>query len=205
MTRRQRLLRNSILTVLAAFPLVLSTLSEPSTPLQGSMVNAPPVIPREDLRKRARAYKPTLMQERRMYTQYGDKCRDRTSADPAFVCPDYHDRQAVRAFLMDEETVKASMHAAATATGTTVILRLENLSGTDQALMRRYQNAQACPVSLKGYTPGFYDLCKSLLSTTTSRAARKGVPKNVEKRFGYARKAREQRKAARMERMGEGR
>lgn len=199
MKKHLRKHQSLILAALAALPLTFVTMQQ-SGGLTGSAVIAPPVIEgRENIRDRARAYRATAMQERRMFTQFREKCRDRASVDPTFVCPNYNDRSKVRQFLMSKFTVETPAHAAAPSTDVT--LNENQLSDSDQYLMDRYQNAGTCPESLKNYTPGFYDLCRRLLTKTTSRGERRGVLQKVEERFKVVKDAQNARKAARLERL----
>ncbi len=131
-----------------------------------------------------------------MNAQLREKCRDRASADPTFVCPDYHDRSAVQAFLNNIAIEKE--HAAAA--NSAAALRFLDLSEHDQALLRRYINAGSCPATLKDYSVvGFYDLCRKMVSDSTPRYERKGVTEKVQQRFEAIRSSVEARKARRMQ------
>ncbi len=142
--------------------------------LTGSVTDATAV---KNVRETARSYRATIIQEAIRYEQVRDKCADRAQVDPKFVCPDFNDRAAIRAFLMSPETVAAT-HAAATNTGIT--LTYDGLADDDKSRMTRYLNAGTCPDSLKQYTAGFYDLCKQMLITTMTRGERRHIPQMME-------------------------
>lgn len=147
-----------------------------SANLTGSVTTAPAAA--SDVRETARNYRATLLQEAIRYKQVREKCSDRHLVDPAFVCPDFNDREAIRVFLMSPETVAAT-HAAA-AEDAKITITYEALSDDDKSRMTRYLNAGTCPDSLKQYTAGFYDLCKLMLTTTLTRGERRHVPQMIE-------------------------
>lgn len=144
-----------------------------SAHLTGTVATVAPV----NIRESARAYRSTIIQEAIRYTQVRAKCSERSMVDPTFVCPDFNDRDAIHTFLLSPETAEAT-HAAA-ASGSAALLTLNALSDDDQSRMTRFLNAGTCPESLKLYKNGFYDLCKKLLLTTTTRAERRGIPEMV--------------------------
>lgn len=193
MTHRERILRNVFLTMLAAFPIAVITM--PTVRLQGSVMPEQPVL--EVVRDRARSYRATLMQEARMNSQLRDKCAEQVTKDPAFRCPDYHDRAAVRAFLLHPDADVVA-HAAAD-DDASMQLTVDSLDEKEQMLLRRYLNAHSCPSTLQQYNvEGFYELCLTMLYQTTSRDERMGVTEKVQERFKTVHDSVEERRARRM-------
>ncbi|MBI5156202.1 hypothetical protein HZA45_02920 [Candidatus Peregrinibacteria bacterium] len=146
-----------------------------SAHLTGSVTGTSAV---KNVRETARNYRATMIQETIRYQQVREKCSDRFRVDPTFVCPDFNDRSAIRAFLLSPETVAAT-HAAATE-DEEVTLAYDGLADDDKSRMTRYLNAGTCPDSLKQYTAGFYDLCKKMLTTTMTRGERRHIPQMME-------------------------
>ena len=127
--------------------------------------------------------------QRRMYTQIVDRCRKDPylSTDDAFCkiyteaearclerrgmredtgCPDINDPILYGAFetlvlqVKDTADSPEETHAAAPLTSS---LQTQDLSDHDRLILRWYEQARTCPITLKNYLPGFYELCLSLV------------------------------------------
>lgn len=99
-------------------------------------------------------------QRNRDYYRALQLCQERIDAGEEIVCPSPNDLRAIELLLKG---------AALRMADTTVLppapapLSVDELNEADRALLRNYQNAGTCPSSLQDYTPGFYELCTTML------------------------------------------
>lgn len=156
----------------------------------------------EGLRSAVLEYRPEKRQQKRMYDRIVDRCRQNSylSADDVFCkiyseaevkclerrsiredtsCPDINDPALFEAFethvlqvAAPEEDAVEEAHAAAPSVSS---LETEDLSDRDRLLLRRYERARTCPMTLKNYLPGFYELCLSLVGKSAAPEPIRGM------------------------------
>lgn len=108
--------------------------------------------------------KDSALRRKRTYQSVLKVCNDRDGVVEGMVCPDVNDTKAVKVFLNDAP----AEHAAAPVQD---ILRLNDLSSEDRELLDRYTGRGACPMRLRTFMPGFYELCQSIVVDPLSRSA----------------------------------
>lgn len=122
-------------------------------------------------------------EQRRLYSAAMEKCRDRRQDGQVVDCTtiNINDPATFQLFLTDAvsstSSVPSVVHTAAPA------LTEEMLSARERSQLRRYSRVRTCPVTLKNYLPGFYELCERVVEETQppsrgriDSAAKKRVP-----------------------------
>lgn len=102
------------------------------------------------------------LRRKRSYQAVLKVCNDRDGVVEDMACPDVNDKKAVKTFLKNEP----EQHSAAP---TQQGLRRSDLAPDDQALLDRYTGRGSCPIRLRNFLPGFYELCQSIVVDPLAR------------------------------------
>ncbi|MDD5026526.1 MAG: hypothetical protein PHH13_04100 [Candidatus Peribacteraceae bacterium] len=154
-----------------------------------------PAITAAEVREQATADKVLLRRQRRQYWQAIDQYQNlvRDGAE-GLVAPALNDAASIKAYINGDVTKEVQADSAQTSSAPQASsLLVDNLSETDRHLLRWYSKTNTCPVSLKGYLPGFYELCLTvtkdaskeprvgLLNDLQTTRAHSGAPKPTTK------------------------
>jgi hypothetical protein len=138
-----------------------------------------------EIRERALEHGETLNTERRAYTKVLELCQEYLMAGEDIVCPAINDLLGIRALLRGElryATSSVSSSSAGSVSSQAPRLSIDQVTGSDLSLLRRFQKLQMCPPGLKeGKQPGYYELCLEMIQdasqpkTQRSRAIERQV------------------------------
>lgn len=135
----------------------------------------------QDIYRKAQEDQASLALRRRRYHTAMRRYRDLQNAGSEdLVRPDINDPSTVARYLEGSGNTPAdTIHAAAeeeeSGSGSGPELTITEVSREDRQLLRRYERAGTCPVSLQNYIPGFYELCLSLVGRRLHVEPRIGI------------------------------
>ncbi len=141
------------LALIAGFPLAVYPPSFPTESVLGASLVAGINVQEKALDN----YK-NYRDNRRDYQKATALCEKLRGDDKDVDCPSINDSAGIQYFLKTHENVPAPA-----AMSGKIVQSMEDLTPYDQNLIRWYQKANVCPVSMKEYLPGFYELCQSVL------------------------------------------
>ena len=157
----------------AGISLVVGTFALPGSDL--SAVFRPQVNDDGYSLEELRAHRGDWREQRRLYSRAIETCRDRRQDGHVLDCTaiNINDPATFVPFLTDAVSSVVpsndASHAAAPA------LTVDVLSERDRSLLRRYQSAGSCPITLKAYLPGFYELCARVAKETKFPPVKKRI------------------------------
>ncbi len=143
-----------VLAFVAAFPLVTDV------SMVGSDLSlAASTLSRGAIRQQALENVQDYRANRRDFQKSRELCQELQAQGSDVTCPDVNDAAGIYTFLSTHKN--ADPVAVDTEKN---ILSMSDLNAFQTNLMRRYQKIHTCPETMKGYLPGFYELCQSLLT-----------------------------------------
>ncbi len=182
MTRR-KVLTTFVIAVMLS-PIALDLLAATNLKsLSGDVLNFDNLAPRRILKSAAIEDRVNARKKTREFYQAMKEYQERTKrGEEGLVPPDINDYQSILSYIKDNNppvqpktVVPEKTHEAASEEKEVSSLQVEDLGEKERHLLRRYQRANSCPDSLKGYgLSGFYELCLSVTANPTGEA-RKGL------------------------------
>ncbi|MBI1934286.1 hypothetical protein HYS30_01340 [Candidatus Peregrinibacteria bacterium] len=112
------------------------------------------------------AHRGDWREQRRLYSRAIETCRDRRQDGQVIDCTTIkiNDPATFQPFLTD--AVSSAVPPSDVSHAAAEDLKVDALSALDRSLLRRYQRAGSCPITLKTYLPGFYELCVRVIEET---------------------------------------
>lgn len=140
-----------LLALIAGFPFAVEPPAEPVEMVLGASVTS--------IQEKAADNYRNYRDNRRDYQKSQVLCRQLLASGKEITCPDINDTTGILIFLSTHENVPP------VAAGSGMVIQsLTDLNQYQLNLMRRYQKINTCPETMRGYLPGFFELCESLLS-----------------------------------------
>ncbi|HAI98403.1 TPA: hypothetical protein DCL30_02555 [Candidatus Peribacteria bacterium] len=183
-----------LLMTALAVPIAAEQIFGTDTPLPASIISTTAAEVAAEVREQATGDKALLRRQRRQYWQAIDQYRNLVrDGVKGLVAPTPNDAESIEAYIRGDVVKAQGSGAQASSVTQASSLLVQNLSETDRHLLRWYSKTNTCPVSLKGYIPGFYELCLTvtkdaakqprvgLLNDLQTTRAHSGAPKATTK------------------------
>ncbi len=158
--------RMTLVVALLGLPLALQTLL-PGIVVSGSSLTGS-LSPMNFMQEGSRSW---TTQRTRDYYQALELCQTHIDAGEDVTCPGPNDLEGIQKML--DGIFQGDEDAVVLPTSDT--LTVQELNDVERSLLRNYQNAGTCPESLKDFTPGFYELCKTMVTPGTRSLYKKQV------------------------------